>query len=159
IIMVPLMTAMKRVMNQNYLSFIALECANPDIMDLAAEKSGALLRRRHRLRPPFPDNDDFAIRSQAAALETLGTVSRTLTTAPGGIAAISLTVGGIGIMNIMLVSVTERTREIGIRKALGATQKLILQQFLVESALISLLGGLIGLGLGTGLTAGVSALF
>jgi putative ABC transport system permease protein len=159
IVMVPLMTAMRRVMNQNYLSFIALECNNPDVMDLAAEKGGALLRRRHRLRPPFPDNDDFAIRSQAAALETLGTVSRTLTTVLGGIAAISLTVGGIGIMNIMLVSVTERTREIGIRKALGATQKLILQQFLVESALISLLGGLIGLGLGTGLTAGVSALF
>jgi putative ABC transport system permease protein len=159
IVMVPLLTAMRRVFNQNYLNFISLECVSPDVMDLAAERIGYLLRRRHRLRPPFPDNDDFAIRSQASALETLKTISSILTTVLAGIAAISLTVGGIGIMNIMLVSVTERTREIGIRKALGATQKVILQQFLVESALISLLGGLIGLALGIGLVTGVSQLF
>jgi putative ABC transport system permease protein len=159
VIYIPLQTAMRRVFNQDYLNFMSLQCASPEVMDLAAERIGSLLRKRHRLRPPFPDNDDFAIRSQAAALETLGTVSRTLTTVLGGIAAISLTVGGIGIMNIMLVSVTERTREIGIRKALGATQRLILQQFLVESALISLLGGLLGLLLGVSLTAGVAAIF
>src|SRR5207247_1086775 len=101
----------------------------------------------------------FAIRSQASLLQTIQMVSGILSGVLGGIAGISLTVGGIGIMNIMLVSVTERTREIGIRKALGATQKLILQQFLVESALISLLGGLLGLLLGTSLTAGVAAIF
>jgi putative ABC transport system permease protein len=159
VIYIPLQTAMRRVMNQNYLNFMSLQCASPEIMDLAAEKIGALLRRRHRLRPPFPDNDDFAIRSQASLLATIQVISGILTGVLAGIAAISLTVGGIGIMNIMLVSVTERTREIGIRKALGATQKLILQQFLVESALISLLGGLIGLAFGVGLIVAVAAAF
>jgi len=159
VVMIPLMTAMRRVLNQNYLSFISLECSSPENIDLTAERVGYLLRRRHRLRPPFPDNDDFAIRSQQAALETLSMVSGILTTLLGGIAAISLTVGGIGIMNIMLVSVTERTREIGVRKALGATQKVIMQQFLVESALISLLGGLIGILFGVLLVVGVATAF
>ncbi len=159
LVIVPLQTAMRRVLNQNYLSFMSLECTSAEAMDLAAERIGYLLRRRHRLRPPFPDNDDFSIRSQASLLATIQIISGILTAVLGGIAAISLTVGGIGIMNIMLVSVTERTREIGIRKALGASQRVIMQQFLVESALISLLGGLIGILLGVGLIYGISAGF
>jgi len=158
-VMVPLQTGMRRMLNQNYISFMSVECTSPEIMDLAAERIGYLLRRRHRLRPPFPDNDDFAVRSQAALLQTVQVISTTMTAVLAGIAAISLTVGGIGIMNIMLVSVTERTREIGIRKALGATQKVIQQQFLVESALISLLGGAIGILLGVALVVGVSKAF
>jgi putative ABC transport system permease protein len=156
VVMVPLQTAMRRVLNQNYVNFMELECSSKDSMDLAAERVGALLRRRHRLRPPFPDNDDFAIRSQASLLQTIQMISGILSGVLGGIAGISLTVGGIGIMNIMLVSVTERTREIGIRKALGATQRLIMQQFLVESALISMLGGLLGILFGIGLVFGAS---
>jgi putative ABC transport system permease protein len=159
VVMVPLQTAMRRVLNQNYLNFMSLQCSSPEAMDLAAERIGYLLRRRHRLRPPFPDNDDFMIRSQASLLATIEIISKTLTTVLAGIAAISLTVGGIGIMNIMLVSVTERTREIGIRKALGATQRVILQQFLVESALISLLGGVLGILFGIGLVAAVAKAF
>ncbi len=158
-VLVPLSTAMRRILNQNHLDFLSIECAAPESMDLAAERIGYLLRRRHRLRPPFPDNDDFTIRSQAEALRTLGMVSGILTAVLGGIAAISLTVGGIGIMNIMLVSVTERTREIGIRKALGASQRVIMQQFLVEAVLVSLAGGVVGLLLGIGLVFGVAAGF
>jgi putative ABC transport system permease protein len=99
--------------------------------------------------------EDFTVQSQADVLSTLTGVTNTLTLFLGGIAGISLVVGGIGVMNIMLVSVTERTREIGIRKAVGARRADILTQFLVESAALSLLGGLIGIALGWGIAAGI----
>src|SRR6185503_2305068 len=107
-----------------------------------------LLRRTHRIRSG--QTDDFQIRNQADFLSTLGETTQVFTWLLAGIAAVSLLVGGIGIMNIMLVSVTERTREIGVRKALGATRENILLQFLIEALVLCLLGGVIGIGLGSG---------
>ena len=95
--------------------------------------------------------DDFQIRNQADFLNTLGETTQVFTYLLAGIAAVSLLVGGIGIMNIMLVSVTERTREVGIRKALGATRRTVLTQFLIEAVVLCLLGGLVGVGLGMGI--------
>ncbi|MDD5025946.1 MAG: ABC transporter permease [Candidatus Peribacteraceae bacterium] len=116
-----------------------------------------LLRRRHKIVPPTTgvptDNDDFLVRSAAQAQEILGTVSISLTLFITMIAAISLLVGGIGIMNIMLVAVTERTREIGLRKALGAQGRDILLQFLIEAVALTFLGGLVGLAAGLGVNA------
>lgn len=146
----PLSTAMHRILNQNYLSSINAQCRSPQTMDLAQEQVVQLLRRRHRLSPPFPDNDDFQILNQGQFLSTVKMIGGILTVLLAGIAAISLTVGGVGIMNIMLVSVTERTREIGIRKALGATEADIQSQFLIESALLSVIGGAVGVAFGAG---------
>jgi putative ABC transport system permease protein len=115
-----------------------------------------MLRHRHRLQPG--DEDDFDVQNMAQLLATFQAVSLGLTLFLGTIAAISLVVGGIGIMNIMLATVAERTREIGIRKALGAKDRDIMRQFLIETLVITLGGGLVGLMLGWGLTAGGSAL-
>ena len=109
-----------------------------------------ILRREHRLMPGRPD--DFRIQSQADFLNTLGETTKVFTYLLAGIALVSLLVGGIGIMNIMLVSVTERTREVGIRKALGATRNTVLMQFLIEAVVLCLLGGLIGIALGIGIS-------
>jgi len=106
------------------------------------------MRRAHRLRPEDPD--DFRIRNQSDYLSALGDTTQVFTLLLAGIAAVSLLVGGIGIMNIMLVSVTERTREIGVRKALGATRRTILTQFLMEAITLCLLGGIIGAAVGAG---------
>ena len=116
-----------------------------------------VLRREHRL--VRGKADDFNIRSQADFLNTLGETTQVFTYLLSGIAAVSLLVGGIGIMNIMLVSVTERTREIGIRKALGATRSAILLQFLIEAVVLCLLGGLIGAMVGSGGATLMSAFF
>jgi putative ABC transport system permease protein len=151
LVMVPLHTALYRILNQKHVSFISVQCRSADGMDLAQEQIISLLRRRHRLSPPFPDNDDFTVMSQAQLMAVMETVTSALTALLASIAGISLTVGGIGIMNIMLVSVTERTREIGIRKALGATEANIRAQFLIESAMLSLLGGVIGVLLAVGI--------
>jgi len=152
-VLIPLRTALTRVLNQRNISYISVECRSPEMMDLATEQILSLLRQRHRLSPPFPDNDDFTVLSQAQLLTILQTVTGILTILLASIAAISLTVAGIGIMNIMLVSVTERTREIGIRKALGATEGNIRAQFLIEAALLSVAGGILGVLLGGGLSA------
>jgi putative ABC transport system permease protein len=120
-------------------------------MDAANARITALLRQRHDLAAT--DDDDFAIFDQTSLLEAASSISGTLTLLLGGIASISLVVGGIGIMNIMLVSVRERTREIGIRKAIGARASDILAQFLVEALTLSLLGGLLGVALGLGVSA------
>jgi putative ABC transport system permease protein len=150
-VVIPLATAMYRVLNQKHVSYISVECRTPDTIELAKEQIISLLRQRHRLPPPFPENDDFTVLSQAELLKVLQTITGILTALLAGIAAISLTVGGIGIMNIMLVSVTERTREIGIRKALGATEGNIRAQFLIEAALLSIAGGIMGVLIGGGI--------
>jgi len=148
VVMIPCSTAMRRVFNRTSLTEIAVMCRTEQDMALATEQITTLMRERHKLRPPFPDNDDFSVRSQAQILEASAQSSKTMTSLLGGIALVSLLVGGIGIMNIMLVSVTERTREIGIRKAVGATRHHVLVQFLVEAVVISSLGGLLGILLG-----------
>lgn len=128
-------------------SQILLQVESSETVDLAQRKIEALLRQQRELASNG-DEDDFTVFSQAALLTAFSTVTTTLTVFLGAIAGISLLVGGIGVMNIMLVSVTERTKEIGLRKAVGAKRRDILRQFLVEASIISLLGGTIGLLLG-----------
>jgi putative ABC transport system permease protein len=117
-------------------------------MDPAVAEINRILRRQHRIQPGQPS--DFNVRNQASLLSTFEETTRTFTFLLAGIALISLLVGGIGIMNIMLVSVTERTREIGIRKALGARKRHILLQFLIESVVLCLAGGALGVAVGWG---------
>ncbi|HGE72698.1 TPA: FtsX-like permease family protein [Candidatus Poribacteria bacterium] len=147
-VIIPITTAMKRVFGIDYLRSISVEVNDAKNMELAKEELTTLLRRQHRLPPN--KQSDFNIQDQSAFLETLEKTSQSFTYLLGGIAAVSLIVGGIGIMNIMLVSVTERTREIGTRKAIGAKRRDILLQFLVESLILSLIGGIIGILLGVG---------
>ncbi|MDE2968730.1 MAG: ABC transporter permease [Chloroflexota bacterium] len=127
---------------------INVQIASEDVSDAATEQISGILRLRHRIT----DEDDFTVTSQVETIETLEETTQTFVIFLGAIASIALLVGGIGIMNIMLVSVTERTREIGIRKAMGAKRRDILSQFLVEAVLLSLTGGIIGVGLGYGFT-------
>jgi putative ABC transport system permease protein len=137
--------------SQRKLSLISLSAVNPDTVDEATAQVTRALRRQHQLAAS--DDADFSVISQTDLLSTVGTITTTLTIFLGAIAAISLLVGGIGIMNIMLVSVTERTREIGLRKAVGARRSAILMQFLVETITLSVFGGLMGIGLGVGVAA------
>ncbi len=148
IVIVPITTAQARLIGNKYLRQIFVEAASPDLMQTAQEQITIALRQAHHLRSDQADN--FTIMNQADILETMQGITQTSTMLLGGIAAISLLVGGIGIMNIMLVSVTERTREIGIRKAIGAKGSDILLQFLIEAVVLSILGGAIGILLGWG---------
>jgi putative ABC transport system permease protein len=147
-VLVPYTTAMKQLFGMDYLSEIDVQAEENADMTVAQNDLTALLRKRHRLQESTPD--DFTIRNQADMIKTAGDFTRMFTILLGGTACISLLVGGIGIMNIMLVTVTERTREIGIRKAIGAKERSILLQFLIESVMISGVGGMIGVGLGMG---------
>jgi putative ABC transport system permease protein len=147
-VLVPVSTALRRVLNRTYLGSISIEASDRQTTDLLMEQVSRLLRQRHRLLPPFPDNDDFMVRSQTGLLEAFQSATASMTSLLAGIAVISLIVGGIGIMNIMLVSVSERTREIGLRKAVGATYRDILLQFIIESCVIALVGGMVGVGAG-----------
>lgn len=147
VVMVPFSTAQARLIrrNRNSVDTIFVSVLKPELMTQASEEVSQILRVRHRTKI---GEDDFTVFSQDDFVATAKTITGVLTIFLGGIAGISLLVGGIGIMNIMLVSVTERTREIGLRKALGARKKDILIQFLTESSLLSLIGGVVGIGLG-----------
>ncbi|MGV3524654.1 MAG: ABC transporter permease [Candidatus Sericytochromatia bacterium] len=136
------------------LNSIFLKLGDERLLNQVSERARTLLRYRHALRPD--EDDDFRIQTQAELLATVNTITQVFTILLAGIAAISLVVGGIGIMNIMLVSVTERTREIGVRKAIGANRRDILMQFLIEAASISLAGGIVGIALGLLVTAAVT---
>ncbi len=146
---IPLSTAQYRVFGgRDYLNGISVQVPNADLMDAAFAEIDRILRREHQISPG--EEADFEIRNFTDLLETFQETQQTFTYLLAGIAAVSLLVGGIGIMNIMLVSVTERTREIGVRKALGATRLNILLQFLVEATALCLLGGLLGVAAGWG---------
>jgi len=147
-IYVPYTTAMRRLFGMDYLRSISVQVTRMELSQAAIDQIGELLRKRHRLG--IASDDDFFVRSQAEMVEAAEETSRTFTMLLAGIASVSLLVGGIGIMNIMLVSVTERTREIGIRKALGARRHDILSQFLIEAVVLSVFGGLLGIGVGVG---------
>jgi len=162
-IYVPITTAQSRLYPQQrnlagdfMVTMIYVQATTDQSMDLASQQINDLLRRRHDIS--FQDDDDFSVLSQADLVAIMEEVTGILTLFLGAVAGISLLVGGIGIMNIMLVSVTERTREIGIRKAVGAKRRDILLQFLVESMVLSLLGGGAGIALGFLLSQGVSQL-
>jgi putative ABC transport system permease protein len=147
-VFVPLSTHRSALFGRDYLSSISLQLKSEDRAGEVLAQAEQLLRLRHRLRSDQPS--DFEVRSQAEMLETMGQITGTFTTLLGSIAAVSLIVGGIGIMNIMLVSVRERTREIGVRMAVGARRRDVLRQFLFEAVAVSLAGGAIGVGVGYG---------
>jgi len=161
-VLVPLTTAQTRLFpsrsrsGEYMVSAIMIQAVSEDRIEAASEQVAVILRERHDI--DFSDEDDFSIISQADIISVFGQITGVLTTFLGAIAGISLLVGGIGIMNIMLVSVTERTREIGLRKAVGARRRDILWQFLVEAMMLSLIGGLLGIGLGALGASIVSAL-
>jgi putative ABC transport system permease protein len=156
-VLIPIQTARYRVVGGNRLRSINLLAPSEKDIPVSMAEIEKILRREHRLRSG--QADDFDIRNQSDFLATLGQTTQVFTMLLAGIAAVSLLVGGIGIMNIMLVSVTERTREIGVRKALGATQINILQQFLIEAVVLCALGGLVGVGLGAGGAIALRVLF
>jgi putative ABC transport system permease protein len=136
------------------ISNISLQVESADEMTAVSDQISTILRQRHRLKPDGSE-DDFSIFNQADVLSSLTQITSVLTAFLGAIAGISLLVGGIGVMNIMLVSVTERTKEIGLRKAVGARRRDILQQFLIEALIVSLLGGIVGLLIGVAISFGV----
>jgi len=146
IIIAPYTTVQKRILATTYFQNIYVSATNANTTQLATAEISTILRTSHRLKPT--DEDDFAVRTQEELINTFSSTSQLLTVLLTAIASISLIVGGIGIMNIMYVSVTERTREIGLRMSIGARGIDILLQFLIEAILISITGGLIGVALG-----------
>ena len=151
VVLAPYTTVMKRLLAQTYLSGIFASALTEEMTDEAVDEITSILRREHKLKAT--DSDDFTIRTQQELSSMLNTTTDLMTTLLACIAGISLIVGGIGIMNIMYVSVTERTREIGLRMSVGARGIDILSQFLIESILISITGGIIGVLLGCGASA------
>jgi len=143
VVIIPLTTAQERMLGITYVQSINVQVSDPNRMDQVQSAIETLLRQRHRITGD--KENDFNVRNLTSLMETMSQTTTMITLLLGSIAGISLVVGGIGIMNIMMVSVTERTREIGIRKALGATFRNIMMQFLIESIVISVIGGLIGI--------------
>jgi putative ABC transport system permease protein len=145
VIYVPFSTAFERLSRQKFVSQIAVQAASADAVNQVQSDIQQLLEQRHNI---VGGQDDFSIRNQNQILQTVQGVTTTLTFLLVGVASVSLIVGGIGIMNIMLVSVTERTREIGIRIAVGARRRDVLSQFLIEALVLSGAGGMIGIAIG-----------
>jgi macrolide transport system ATP-binding/permease protein len=150
-VVIPITTAMYRVFGKEYIDSISVEANSPNSIDAAQEEISKLIIKQHHLVTK-DEQDSFQTRNMADLKNTLEATTKTMSLLLGAIAAISLLVGGIGIMNIMLVSVTERTREIGLRKAIGATNKDIMVQFLIEAVLMSFIGGVTGILLGSGVS-------
>lgn len=162
LVLAPYTTVMKRILAQNYLQGIQASAITEGVTDKATEEITNVLRRNHKLRDATEtsegDSDDFNIRSQEELSSMMNSTTDMLTILLGCVAGISLIVGGIGIMNIMYVSVTERTREIGLRMSVGARGVDILNQFLIEAILLSVTGGIIGVLLGVGASYAIKAL-
>lgn len=162
LVLVPYTTVMKRILAQTYLSEIQASAITEDVTDKATVEITSILRRNHKLKDATAtthgDNDDFNIRSQEELSSMMNSTTNMLTILLGCVAGISLIVGGIGIMNIMYVSVTERTREIGLRMSVGARGVDILNQFLIEAIMLSVTGGLVGVILGIGASYAVKML-
>ena len=154
VVLAPYTTAMKRILSVTYLQGINASAVTEDMTDLAIEDITSILRENHKLKAS--DEDNFTIRSQQEMAEMMNSTSDTMTVLLLVVACISLVVGGIGIMNIMYVSVTERTKEIGLRMSVGARGIDILNQFLIESVLLSVTGGLIGVIVGVGAAVGIN---
>ncbi len=148
VLMTPYTTAMNKLLGSDHLDEIDVQIKGGTDHAAAEEAIAAVLRRRHKIRPG--EEDDFNVRNMAEWVEASSDAAKTFSFLLGGIAGISLLVGGIGIMNIMLVSVTERTREIGVRKAIGAKDRDVLAQFLIEAVVMSATGGLLGVAMGVG---------
>ena len=146
VVIIPLTTAQERLMGITYIRSINIQVTDAGKMDEVQSKVETLLRQRHHIIGD--KEDDFSVRNLTSLMETMTQTTTMITILLGSIAGISLLVGGIGIMNIMMVSVTERTREIGIRKALGATFRSIMLQFLIESVVVGVVGGIIGIVVG-----------
>jgi macrolide transport system ATP-binding/permease protein len=150
-VIIPITTAMYRVFGKEYIDSISVEASSPEVMDAVQDSISKLIIKQHHLVTE-EEKDSFQLRNMADIKNTLEATTKTMSLLLGSIAAISLLVGGIGIMNIMLVSVSERTREIGLRKAIGANNKDIMVQFLIEAILMSFIGGVAGILLGTGVS-------
>ncbi|MFA5975921.1 MAG: ABC transporter permease [Elusimicrobiota bacterium] len=148
VILIPLNTAMKRLLGNKYVGTIWMQAKDTASVDAAMAQVTALMRKRHKLAAD--EDDDFRLMNMSDIVQMVQSTTQTMTLLLGSIAGISLLVGGIGIMNIMLVSVSERTREIGLRKAIGATPTAILTQFLIEASSLSLIGGALGILMGAG---------
>ncbi|MCH4167461.1 MAG: ABC transporter permease [Megasphaera sp.] len=153
-VIVPLTTAQERLMGITYVRSINIQVSSSDKIDAVQSQVETLLRQNHHIATG--KDNDFTVRNLTSLMETMTSTTTMLTIFLGSIAAISLLVGGIGIMNIMMVSVTERTREIGIRKALGATFQNIMTQFLIESVVIGVIGGLLGVTIGVGCSLAIA---
>jgi macrolide transport system ATP-binding/permease protein len=157
IVIIPVSTAMRRLLGRKYVDNIEIEVAQASELERVQNEAEDLMIKRHNV-PPASQSEAFSVRNMADIQEALTSSSRTMSMLLASIAGISLLVGGIGIMNIMLVSVTERTREIGLRKAVGATRFDIMNQFMAESVVVSVVGGLCGIALGWGITLAMALL-
>ena len=155
VIYIPITTAQERMLAITYVQAINIQVSSPERMNQVQADVENLLRQRHHIR--HGAEDDFTVRNMTSLMESFTENTNMITLLLGSIAGISLLVGGIGIMNIMMVSVTERTREIGIRKALGATSSNVLMQFMIESMVIGIVGGVIGIVLGVSLSKAIGA--
>lgn len=151
IIFIPVQTAAKRLFNRDYLTTITAQLDDPDRPGPVVEAIAALLRERHGIVPP--GEDDFTIADSRVNAEQIAEVGSTLGTVMNGVAVISMIIGGTVIMSLMLIAVSERRREIGVRRAVGATRTDVMMQFLVEAATVSVIGGLVGIALGIGAAA------